>query len=188
MSAEEDGPADNDPARTTRWLGDPPGLGLRGYDSGMQVWVVQTRMHGAAQNGDARLCCIPGSRDGRKRARQVLARAEMCAPAPWPLPRAWRVGTLERRPVSGRSAGTRGAAGPGHRGACLARHASGHPSGIEPLRRGWGAGVQGPELSSDPRLERAPLAVQRGPDRMADRAAQGAIGPGGLNRPGFAGG
>ena len=78
MSAvEEDVQADNDPARTTRWLGDPPGLGLRHYDSGKRVWVVQTRMQGRLRTVTLGSAAVLGLATARKRARQVLARAEM---------------------------------------------------------------------------------------------------------------
>ena len=78
MSAvEEDVQADNDPARTTRWLGDPPGLGLRHYESGKRVWVVQTRMQGRLRTVTLGSAAVLGLATARKRARQVLARAEM---------------------------------------------------------------------------------------------------------------
>ena len=77
MSAAGEGEGREDVVRQTRWLGDPPGFGLRHYASGRRIWVVQTRMQGRLRTVTLGSAAVLGLVIARKRAKQVLARAEI---------------------------------------------------------------------------------------------------------------
>ena len=77
MSAAEDAEDGAEHVRETRWLGEPPGFGLRHYASGRRVWVVQTRMQGRLRTVTLGSAAVLGLAVARKRAKQVLARAEI---------------------------------------------------------------------------------------------------------------